>query len=87
MMTLDEAWRIFDSPERVAPFEMTSVLTQMEHPVLFKPFLTLHPCRTQELLERTPNSRNKVLTFLSAIGPTVYLSVDLRFGLDSDSKE
>lgn len=58
---------------------MTSILTQMEHPIEFKPFLTLHPCRTAELLDALPNSKNKVLSFLSSIGPAVNLTFDVKY--------
>lgn len=58
---------------------MLNILTQMEHPMLFKPFLTLHPCRIAEVLQTIPNSQNKVLSFLSIYGPTVYLTFDLNY--------
>lgn len=58
---------------------MLNVLTQMEHPVLFKPFLTLHPCRIADILQTLPNSQNRVLSFLSIYGPTVYLTFDLEY--------
>lgn len=58
---------------------MLDILTQMEHPVLFKPFFTLHPCRIAELLNSIPHSQNKVLSFLSTYGPTIYLTFDLEY--------
>lgn len=61
------------------PHNMLNVLTQMEHPVLFKPFLTLHPCRIADILQTLPNSQNRVLSFLSIYGPTVYLTFDLEY--------
>lgn len=65
---------------------MLNILTQMEHPVLFKPFLTLHPCRIAEVLQSLPHSQNKVLSFLSIYGPTVYLTFDLEYANHFDDK-
>lgn len=83
MMTLDEAWTAFNDPIHGRSgrkhMQMTSILTQMEHPILFRPFLTLHPCRIAELLHCLPNSENKVLSFLSTIGPAVHLKFDLKY--------
>lgn len=78
-MTLEEAWLIFKNNEKSSTVELTSILTQMEHPVLFKPFLTLHPCKTAEILGAVNASKNKVLTFLSSIGPAVQLAMDIRY--------
>lgn len=81
MITIEEAWNIFKNSEKPnnKSFEMTSILTQMDHPVLFKPFLTLHPCKTAEILNAASNSQNKVLTFISSIGPAVHLDMDLEY--------
>lgn len=83
MLTLDEAWKIFKdmNPMRSGEIQqnMLHILTQMEHPILFKPFLTLHPCRIAEVLQSLPYSQNKVLSFLSIYGPTVYLTFDLEY--------
>lgn len=82
-MTLDEAWMAFNDPihgrSGSKHMQMTKILTQMEHPILFRPFLTLHPCRIAELLQCLPNSENKVLSFLSTIGPAVHLEFDLKY--------
>lgn len=58
---------------------MLSILTQVEHPVLFKPFFALHPCRTAELLSKMTRSQNKVLTFISTVGPFIHLNLDLDY--------
>lgn len=77
---MDGAWNIFNDDQcNHRTIEMQNVLTQMEHPILFKPFLTLHPCRTAEVLQMLPNSRNKVLSFLSSYGTAVYLEFDLKY--------
>lgn len=60
--------------------DLKTAITQMEHPVLFSPFLAIHPCRTSEVLSKTPNSRNKLLTFISALGPMILLKLDMMYG-------
>lgn len=108
LLRLNEAWQLFDKkflPIGSEP-NMTCILTEMDHPVLFRPFLTLHPCRTAELLSALPErwapasyyiyiwiydnislitgldftfSKNKVLSFLSAIGPSIHLKLGLGY--------
>lgn len=89
MLTLFEAWTLFDplylptttttsSDKRRQ--QMVSILTEMDHPRLFRPFLTLHPCRTAELLNSLPDSRNKVISFLSTVGRAVNLHLDPQYG-------
>lgn len=84
MLSLDEAWRMFNDPilgkNGHKSMPMTKILTQMEHPLEFKPYLTLHPCQTAELLDNLPNSKNKVLSLLSSIGPAVNLTFDTKYG-------
>lgn len=85
LLTLDEAWMIFRDMNPIqtngVQQNMFDILTQMEHPVLFKPFLTLHPCRISEILHSLPHSHNKVLSFLSTYGPTVHLTFDLDYAM------
>lgn len=81
LLTLDEAWQLFSGRDSTATgIAMPTVLTEMEHPVLFTPFHTLHPCRTAELLGAIGGNGNRVLTFLSSLGPFVNLHMDLRYG-------
>ncbi|XP_015600330.1 ubiquitin-like-conjugating enzyme ATG10 isoform X2 [Cephus cinctus] len=46
-----------------------SELSQAIHPILGTPFLQLHPCMTQELLQITAKSKNKLVSWLSFVGP------------------
>lgn len=87
MLTLTEAWTLFDrhylSADNASQQQqqvMSSILTEMDHPILFRPFLTLHPCRTAELLQSLPASTNQVISFLSTIGPAVNLRLDPQYG-------
>lgn len=84
LLTLDDAWVLFkdhisNQPLHSNELNMLNVLTQMEHPILFKPFLTLHPCRIAEVLSQLPNCRNKVLSFLSIYGPSAFLTLELDY--------
>lgn len=65
-----------------AEVDIKSALTQMEHPLLFRPFLAIHPCRTSTILSKTPMSKNKLITFISVLGPLVFLDLDMAYGKD-----
>uniref|UniRef100_A0A1A9W6Z1 TsaA-like domain-containing protein n=1 Tax=Glossina brevipalpis TaxID=37001 RepID=A0A1A9W6Z1_9MUSC len=87
IITLEKAWDIFkfdrnDDETRLTRQQMLNILTQMEHPILFKPYLCLHPCRTAELLSQTPNSCNRIITFISLMGPYVRLNLPLAYCLE-----
>ncbi|KAH8284655.1 hypothetical protein KR018_010443 [Drosophila ironensis] len=80
LLDLDAIWRLF-MPE-TNPNDLYQILTQMDHPVLFKPFMALHPCRTAEVLKQFGKpSRNQVLTFISLYGPQVQLHLQNAYGL------
>ncbi|XP_074026377.1 autophagy-related 10 isoform X2 [Leptinotarsa decemlineata] len=69
---VEDFWKSNDDLKDV---NMYDTLTQMDHPVLHKPFITLHPCRTQEII--TPlleKSKNPVISWLSVTGPIVHMS-------------
>ncbi|XP_073844303.1 autophagy-related 10 [Musca autumnalis] len=87
MLNLDNVWQLFQfhKDSQYSREDMLSILTQMEHPVLFKPFMCLHPCRTAEILEQTPLSRNRILTFISIMGPYIQLNLDNRYGLECEN--
>ncbi|XP_075169190.1 autophagy-related 10 [Haematobia irritans] len=83
MLSLDNVWKLFhfDNSFKYSREDMLNILTQMEHPVLFKPFMCLHPCRTAEILAQTPLSQNRILTFISIMGPYLQLNLDNKYGL------
>lgn len=63
-----------------------NTITQQEHPLLGQPFFMLHPCRTEEfmqpVLQLAQDQRrpvNRVLTWLSVVGPVVGLDVPLTY--------
>lgn len=82
LLTLEEFRKIFVERNEldVAQEDLNQVLTQMEHPLFFRPFLALHPCKTRELLAESPVSLNKILTFVSLYGPFIFLNLDLEYG-------
>jgi len=55
--------------------EMLGIISQSEHPILFKPFFAIHPCYISQLLANFSDSKNIVLTFLTLFGPTVRLKM------------
>lgn len=73
ILTMEECWKVLGIEPKE---EVYSMLTQIDHPVLQKPFLTLHPCKTEEIMNTFKSSKNLVVSWLSAIGPTVKLNLD-----------
>ncbi|XP_050512894.1 ubiquitin-like-conjugating enzyme ATG10 isoform X1 [Diabrotica virgifera virgifera] len=73
MITLEEYWKC---NTRFKEYSMYETLTQMDHPVLHQPVYTLHPCRTQEILEPfMEKSKNPIISWLSVVGPYVQLEL------------
>ncbi|XP_017097472.2 ubiquitin-like-conjugating enzyme ATG10 [Drosophila bipectinata] len=80
LLDLDAVWRLFMSETNSE--DLYQILTQMDHPVLFRPFMALHPCRTAEVLKQFGEpSKNQVLTFISLYGPKVQLHLQNAYGL------
>lgn len=76
LLTIEECWKQFN----LANFDYKyHTLTQMEHPVLMKPFITLHPCKTSELMQLFANSKNVVVSWLSTVGPVVGLNISSHY--------
>lgn len=76
-LTMEELWSRFNFTDGE---DMYSTLTQLDHPVLQIPFLTLHPCKTADLLEDMfKSSKNVVVSWLSAVGPIVKLDVEMDY--------
>ncbi|KAH8291073.1 hypothetical protein KR054_008233 [Drosophila jambulina] len=80
LLDLDATWQCFMPDSRAS--DLYQILTQMDHPVLFRPFMALHPCRTAEVLKQFGQpSKNQVLTFISLYGPEVQLQLQNAYGL------
>jgi len=83
LLDVEATWRMF-MPESKAS-DLHQILTQMDHPVLFRPFMALHPCRTAEVLKQFGKpSCNQVLTFISLYGPHVQLHLQNAYGLSQE---
>jgi ubiquitin-like-conjugating enzyme ATG10 len=63
--------------ENFSNSDVLSTLTQLDHPVLCRPFLTLHPCRTREIMDVfLSKSKNPVISWLSVISPFINLKLE-----------
>ncbi|XP_029163297.1 ubiquitin-like-conjugating enzyme ATG10 isoform X2 [Nylanderia fulva] len=62
-MSVNEAQTIHDSKLNYME------LSQAIHPILGTPFLQLHPCLSQELLQSMSKSKNKLVSWLSCVAP------------------
>ena len=52
------------------------VLSQQEHPILFKPFYFLHPCKTSEWMSNLSYESNYTLKWFSFVAVTLNISFD-----------
>ncbi|KAJ9591104.1 hypothetical protein L9F63_002385, partial [Diploptera punctata] len=82
LLSLEEVWgRALKCYRGSLEDDKWTVLTQQEHPILRRPFYTLHPCRTAEFLESLKEkSSNILITWLSTFGPVVGLLLDFQYG-------
>lgn len=57
-------------------------INQVEHPLLFRPFYMVHPCRTKDFMEvhSKSNSENYLICWLSTVGSYIGLRLDLMLG-------
>ncbi|ALC42268.1 CG12821 [Drosophila busckii] len=82
MLNIEAVWELFVPEATRHKLNLYEMLTQMEHPVLFRPYMALHPCRTAEVLAQFgEQSKNVVLTFISLYGPYVQLNLSNAYGL------
>nr|CAH7750386.1 unnamed protein product [Callosobruchus chinensis] len=73
ILTIEEFWK---ANKKFKDSNMYDTLTQMDHPVLRRPFLTLHPCKTHEIMEPfLERSKNPVVSWLTVVGPFVHLDL------------
>ncbi|KAL5009071.1 hypothetical protein ScPMuIL_014652 [Solemya velum] len=64
-----------------------TMLTQQEHPLLRRPYFQLHPCHTADLMKQIScRHSNYLVTWLSAVGPVVKLSLPLATQLGSGKR-
>uniref|UniRef100_A0A8D8ZBX6 Ubiquitin-like-conjugating enzyme ATG10 n=1 Tax=Cacopsylla melanoneura TaxID=428564 RepID=A0A8D8ZBX6_9HEMI len=92
LLRLDQVWRVLDFNVE----NKWGALTQVEHPVLRKPFFQLHPCQTQHLISvitgnlstvRSPLSDvNKLIAWLSSVARFVHLYLPLEYGKSRETQ-
>lgn len=61
--------------------DLNQVVHQVEHPVLFRPFFMIHPCRTKQFMEphKKLNLDCYLVCWLSSVGAILGLNLDYRF--------
>ncbi|XP_070497426.1 ubiquitin-like-conjugating enzyme ATG10 [Chironomus tepperi] len=76
-VSLDDVSKIFVEDYELKQYkdEIYQVISQADHPVLFKPFYMIHPCHIHEVLSKFPESKNFILTFLTIYGPSIRLKI------------
>lgn len=61
--------------------ELKQVVHQVEHPILFRPFFMIHPCRTKLFMKshKQLNPNYYLICWLSTVGSILGLRLDGRF--------
>ena len=79
LLTLEEVWSLVPP---TTPQDRYSYITQVDHPLLARPFFKLHPCRTEQLMGLLEGqSRRYLISWLSALGRDVGLTLDMRYAI------
>lgn len=62
--------------------DLSMVVNQTEHPLLFRPFYMVHPCRTRDFMETHSrvNDQHYLVSWLSIVATLLGLRLDDRFG-------
>ena len=78
LLSIEEIWKI-------APpcSDRYSYITQIDHPILARPYYEVHPCRTEKLMELVEGAGGGryLVSWLSSVGRDVGLSVDIRYAM------
>lgn len=69
-MRLEEVYEFFKT-------EDSQNLMQAEHPLLFRPFYTFHPCKIADVLSNFKETENFIVTFLTIYCPLVGLKMKI----------
>ena len=75
LLKLEEVWGM--AP---ASSDQYSYITQVEHPLLARPFFEIHPCRTEKLMGQLA-PRKYLISWISAVGRDVGLSLDIKYAM------
>ncbi|XP_046962676.1 ubiquitin-like-conjugating enzyme ATG10 [Vanessa cardui] len=80
LLTLEQVREI--SLMKISKEDFYSVVTQQEHPVMYRPYFIIHPCHTAKIVSAFRyTSRNLIITFLGLITPLIQLNLPLEYGL------
>lgn len=96
LLTLEEVWERVDATQRDQIISNKwGTLTQVEHPLLGRPYFQLHPCNTAKLMGQVmPQSasatspvalRTYLVSWLSMFGPPVGLELPLCYFAEQDN--
>lgn len=91
LVLLKDLWQLLPIENLIDGNGKWGVLTDIEHPLLCRPFYHIHPCHTAKVMSAllpktgdhvtTPGCHdNYVLTWLSVFGPLVGLPISLEYG-------
>ena len=89
---LSDLWQLLPIQGLINENGKWGVLTDIEHPFLHCPFYHIHPCHTAKMMGACDHVTtlgyhdNYVLTWLSAFGPLVGLSLTLEYGKHFDQQ-
>nr|AWV66682.1 ubiquitin-like--conjugating enzyme ATG10 [Brachionus koreanus] len=82
----DEIYKFFSLKELDSDQEPILILTQQEHPILFKPFYYMHPCMTSHWMNQTKlgsdESFNFTLKWLSFVFSALRIPIDIKYALN-----
>lgn len=95
LLSLDEVWERVDATHREQIISNKwGTLTQVEHPLLGRPYFQLHPCNTAKLMGQVmPQSahshspatlRTYLISWLSMFGPPVGLELPMCYFAEQD---
>jgi ubiquitin-like-conjugating enzyme ATG10 len=83
LLDIEQVWDLADGAHRGALRDSKwNAVSQQDHPLLGTPFFYFHPCNSAELLgvlTSVGEGANKILSWLSAVGPLLGLNIPLEY--------
>ena len=72
-----------NSDEREDGVDVLMTLTQQEHPILFKPYYFIHPCKTSKWMSTSSlnNEYNYTLKWMSFVFSAFGLKLNIKYGM------
>lgn len=74
---------------RSRPEDLSKVINQVEHPLLFRPFYMIHPCGTENFMQVHHNHEKAgyLICWLSVVGTLIDLRLDSRLSRAASGKD